>query len=207
MHELKLVHTDLKPENILLAGQDHVKLPAVPPATCVCACVCGSSSNNRQQGSNRESALAHCFHYRYYHYCPVGQMMTRLSSSSHPLPSPPPTLLQHSRRLSIAAMMHSIPLASSPPSPSPPAPDPSCLFACACCPLCSLERRVPRHATIRVIDFGSATFEDGYHSSVVSTRHYRAPEVGVCVMFEDAAHQAMCPWPLVAIAAAGSGWG
>ena len=38
-------------------------------------------------------------------------------------------------------------------------------------------RRVPCGDQIRVIDFGSATFEDQYHSSVVSTRHYRAPEV------------------------------
>ena len=30
---------------------------------------------------------------------------------------------------------------------------------------------------IRLIDFGSATFEEEYHSSVVSTRHYRAPEI------------------------------
>jgi len=30
---------------------------------------------------------------------------------------------------------------------------------------------------IRLIDFGSATFDDEYHSSVVSTRHYRAPEI------------------------------
>jgi dual-specificity kinase len=30
---------------------------------------------------------------------------------------------------------------------------------------------------IRLIDFGSATFNDEYHSSVVSTRHYRAPEI------------------------------
>lgn len=30
---------------------------------------------------------------------------------------------------------------------------------------------------IRLIDFGSATFEDEYHSAVVSTRHYRAPEI------------------------------
>ncbi|KAI8887035.1 kinase-like protein [Backusella circina FSU 941] len=30
---------------------------------------------------------------------------------------------------------------------------------------------------IRLIDFGSATFEKDYHSSVVSTRHYRAPEI------------------------------
>ena len=30
---------------------------------------------------------------------------------------------------------------------------------------------------IRLIDFGSATFDDEYHSAVVSTRHYRAPEI------------------------------
>lgn len=30
---------------------------------------------------------------------------------------------------------------------------------------------------LQVIDFGSATFNAQYHSSVVSTRHYRAPEV------------------------------
>ncbi|KAI8077745.1 kinase-like domain-containing protein [Halteromyces radiatus] len=30
---------------------------------------------------------------------------------------------------------------------------------------------------IRLIDFGSATFDKEYHSSVVSTRHYRAPEI------------------------------
>jgi len=35
--------------------------------------------------------------------------------------------------------------------------------------LCSTE--------IQLIDFGSATFEDEYHSSIVSTRHYRAPEI------------------------------
>jgi serine/threonine protein kinase len=42
--------------------------------------------------------------------------------------------------------------------------------------LCSVDRRVPVDDTIKVIDFGSATFEDGYHSNVISTRHYRAPE-------------------------------
>lgn len=36
---------------------------------------------------------------------------------------------------------------------------------------------VPASSKIKVIDFGSATFEDQHHSSVVSTRHYRAPEV------------------------------
>ncbi|KAG1445044.1 hypothetical protein G6F56_010055 [Rhizopus delemar] len=32
-------------------------------------------------------------------------------------------------------------------------------------------------AEIRLIDFGSATFERDYHSAIVSTRHYRAPEI------------------------------
>ncbi|KAK9244310.1 kinase-like domain-containing protein [Lipomyces tetrasporus] len=38
-------------------------------------------------------------------------------------------------------------------------------------------RKVLRDTTIHLIDFGSATFQDEYHSSVVSTRHYRAPEI------------------------------
>jgi dual-specificity kinase len=38
-------------------------------------------------------------------------------------------------------------------------------------------RKVLLNPEIRLIDFGSATFEDEYHSSVVSTRHYRAPEI------------------------------
>ena len=41
----------------------------------------------------------------------------------------------------------------------------------------SSSRALPEDSGIKVIDFGSATFKDQYHSSVVSTRHYRAPEV------------------------------
>ena len=37
--------------------------------------------------------------------------------------------------------------------------------------------RVPTSSSIQLIDFGSATWERQHHSSVVSTRHYRAPEV------------------------------
>ncbi|KAI9319988.1 kinase-like domain-containing protein [Dichotomocladium elegans] len=37
--------------------------------------------------------------------------------------------------------------------------------------------RVLHSTDIVLIDFGSATFEEDYHSSVVSTRHYRAPEI------------------------------
>ncbi|KAL2136590.1 hypothetical protein VTI74DRAFT_2895 [Chaetomium olivicolor] len=41
----------------------------------------------------------------------------------------------------------------------------------------SSQRKVLLDTEIRLIDFGSATFQDEYHSSVVSTRHYRAPEI------------------------------
>ncbi|UYV79001.1 CLK2 [Cordylochernes scorpioides] len=34
-----------------------------------------------------------------------------------------------------------------------------------------------KDTTIRLIDFGSATFDHEHHSTIVSTRHYRAPEV------------------------------
>jgi dual-specificity kinase len=37
--------------------------------------------------------------------------------------------------------------------------------------------RVPVDTTIKLIDFGSATFDSHHHTRVVSTRHYRAPEV------------------------------
>jgi hypothetical protein len=40
---------------------------------------------------------------------------------------------------------------------------------------------MPGSSDIKVIDFGSATFDDQYHSSIVSTRHYR---------------RALCPLPL-----------
>ncbi|KAM4601107.1 dual specificity protein kinase CLK2b [Polymixia lowei] len=38
------------------------------------------------------------------------------------------------------------------------------------------ERRV-KDTTVRLVDFGSATFDHEHHSVLVSTRHYRAPEV------------------------------
>jgi len=38
-------------------------------------------------------------------------------------------------------------------------------------------KRVLHSTDIRLIDFGSATFENEYHSTVVCTRHYRAPEI------------------------------
>lgn len=39
------------------------------------------------------------------------------------------------------------------------------------------RKHILTNTEIRLIDFGSATFNDEYHSAVVSTRHYRAPEI------------------------------
>ncbi|KAM7275134.1 hypothetical protein ACFE04_017000 [Oxalis oulophora] len=38
-------------------------------------------------------------------------------------------------------------------------------------------RCLPKSSAIKLIDFGSAVFDNENHSSIVSTRHYRAPEV------------------------------
>lgn len=37
--------------------------------------------------------------------------------------------------------------------------------------------KILNNPLIQIIDFGSAIFDDEYHSSIVSTRHYRAPEI------------------------------
>ncbi|ROT77715.1 darkener of apricot-like protein [Penaeus vannamei] len=37
--------------------------------------------------------------------------------------------------------------------------------------------RTVKRTDIQLIDFGSATFDHEHHSTIVSTRHYRAPEV------------------------------
>lgn len=41
----------------------------------------------------------------------------------------------------------------------------------------SYFKNVPTSSAIKLIDFGSTTFEHQDHTYVVSTRHYRAPEV------------------------------
>ncbi|GAA5884407.1 hypothetical protein JCM3774_001516 [Rhodotorula dairenensis] len=42
------------------------------------------------------------------------------------------------------------------------------------------HRKILKDTSIQLIDFGSATFEKEYHAQVVSTRHYRAPEIILC---------------------------
>ncbi len=39
------------------------------------------------------------------------------------------------------------------------------------------DERLVKNSNIKLIDFGSATFDWEHHSTIVSTRHYRAPEV------------------------------
>lgn len=39
------------------------------------------------------------------------------------------------------------------------------------------DERTLKDPDVKVVDFGSATYDDEYHSTLVSTRHYRAPEV------------------------------
>lgn len=41
----------------------------------------------------------------------------------------------------------------------------------------SYFKRLPKSSAIKVIDFGSTTYDHQDHSYIVSTRHYRAPEV------------------------------
>ncbi|XP_061102195.1 dual specificity protein kinase CLK2-like [Conger conger] len=39
------------------------------------------------------------------------------------------------------------------------------------------EERTVKSTSVRLVDFGSATFDHEHHSTIVSTRHYHAPEV------------------------------
>ena len=39
------------------------------------------------------------------------------------------------------------------------------------------DQRTLKNPEVKVVDFGNATYEHEHHTSVVSTRHYRAPEV------------------------------
>jgi serine/threonine protein kinase len=62
------------------------------------------------------------------------------------------------------------------------------LFCCGFTKLlnCSLQRcsdyRRVRSTEVKIIDFGSATFEDELHGKLVGTRQYRAPEVVLGMM-------------------------
>ena len=39
------------------------------------------------------------------------------------------------------------------------------------------DYRLPNYYAVKLIDFGNATYEQDYHSRIINTRQYRAPEV------------------------------
>lgn len=47
----------------------------------------------------------------------------------------------------------------------------------AALPRQSCEQKSVKNTSIRVADFGSATFDHEHHTTIVATRHYRPPEV------------------------------
>lgn len=52
-----------------------------------------------------------------------------------------------------------------------------CWLTCILTLLQRQDERTLKNTDIKVVDFGSATFDNEHHSTLVSTRHYRAPEV------------------------------
>ena len=56
-------------------------------------------------------------------------------------------------------------------------------------PLQRRDVRRVKNTEVRLIDFGSATFDWEHHSKIVSTRHYRAPEV---ILGEEAEDEEYC---------------
>lgn len=55
------------------------------------------------------------------------------------------------------------------------------------------DERSVKSTAIRVVDFGSATFDHEHHSTIVSTRHYRAPEVILGMFPLVSAEAGVCP--------------
>ena len=64
---------------------------------------------------------------------------------------------------------------------------------------CGKKARVLKNSEIRLIDFGSTTFDHEHHSTIVQTRHYRAPEVvmelGMRNIFPSEMFLLKCFWP------------
>ena len=56
-------------------------------------------------------------------------------------------------------------------------------MVCLC--LQKRDERAVKSTAVRVVDFGSATFDHEHHSTIVSTRHYRAPEVILGMLGQD----------------------
>ncbi|KAM4057136.1 kinase [Hirsutella rhossiliensis] len=124
---------------------------------------------NDEENRNRCIHLRDCFDYR-GHICIVmdllGQSVFDFLKGNSFVPFPNSQIQSFARQLfTSVAFLHDLNLIHTDLKPE------NILFRQA------TQRRVLLDTEIRLIDFGSATFQDEYHSSVVSTRHYRAPEI------------------------------
>ncbi|RFU31000.1 hypothetical protein B7463_g5326, partial [Scytalidium lignicola] len=146
---------------------------------------------NDQENRNRCIHLRDCFDYR-GHICIVmdllGQSVFDFLKSNSFVPFPNSQIQSFARQLfTSVAFLHDLNLIHTDLKPE------NILLCDSSYQAFTYGRRIPSSSTtvnrqaaqrrvlldteIRLIDFGSATFQDEYHSSVVSTRHYRAPEI------------------------------
>ena len=64
------------------------------------------------------------------------------------------------------------------------------IWLCVCVCVCQMcEKRKPRGLDVKVVDFGTATFDHQLHESLVSTRHYRAPEIILGMLVYTSLHR------------------
>lgn len=146
---------------------------------------------NDQENRNRCIHLRDCFDYR-GHICIVmdllGQSVFDFLKGNQFVPFPNSQIQSFARQLfTSVAFLHDLNLIHTDLKPE------NILLCDSAYQAFTYSRRIPSSSTtvnrqaaqrrvlldteIRLIDFGSATFQDEYHSSVVSTRHYRAPEI------------------------------
>ncbi|WYZ40764.1 hypothetical protein EsH8_IV_001105 [Colletotrichum jinshuiense] len=153
--------------------------------------VLATLKENDQENRNRCIHLRDCFDYR-GHICIVmdllGQSVFDFLKSNSFVPFPNSQIQSFARQLfTSVAFLHDLNLIHTDLKPE------NILLCDSAYQTFTYNRKIPSSSTtvnrqanqrrvlldteIRLIDFGSATFQDEYHSSVVSTRHYRAPEI------------------------------
>ncbi|KAI9818628.1 MAG: dual specificity protein kinase kns1 [Thelocarpon impressellum] len=153
--------------------------------------VLSTLSSNDRQNKNKCIHLRDCFDYR-NHICIVtdllGQSVFDFLKSNQFVPFPNSQIQSFARQLlTSVAFLHDLNLIHTDLKPE------NILLVENAYQTFTYNRQIPSSSTtisrqarhrkvlldteIRLIDFGSATFDDEYHSSVVSTRHYRAPEI------------------------------
>ncbi|KAI9797360.1 MAG: dual specificity protein kinase kns1 [Piccolia ochrophora] len=148
-------------------------------------------SSNDRKNRNKCIHLRHCFDFR-NHICIVtdllGQSVFDFLKANSFVPFPSSQIQSFARQLlTSVAFLHDLNLIHTDLKPE------NILLVDSAYQTFTYNRQIPSSSTtinrssrhrkvlldteIRLIDFGSATFNDEYHSSVVSTRHYRAPEI------------------------------